>query len=128
MPDFTLVRVCVCGCMTRHFIEVIFLPRRPARCRYFVLQADELSSSDDEQLSDSTATRGKQASEDFNVLDSFDLPTEARQDKVGYYQTESIFDFALLLLAVPECALVEPGRIIGFLTRPSLCRPGNITR
>lgn len=50
-------------------------------------QADELSSSDDEQLSESTATGGKQASEGFNVLDSFDLPKEARKDKVWQHQT-----------------------------------------
>lgn len=61
-----------------------------------------MSSSDDDQLSDSaggfdlslsarkpafTPTRGEQArasEEDFNVLDSFDLPDEALQDKVCY--------------------------------------------
>lgn len=66
------------------------------------LQADDMSSSDDDQLSDSaggfdlslsarkpasTPTRGEQgraSEEDFNVLDSFDLPEEALQDKVGF--------------------------------------------
>lgn len=71
------------------------------------LQADEMSSSDDDELSAggfgvslpagkpaSTPTRGEQArasEEDFNVLDSFDLPEEALQDKVGYQFDGSFF-------------------------------------
>lgn len=84
--------------------ELLGALRRASRCRCLWLQADGISSSDDEPASGfdlplsarkpvSTPTRVEQArasAEDFNVLGSFGLPEGALQDKVGYnYQLSS---------------------------------------
>lgn len=133
--------------------------RWPWRFRCFLvascLQADEETSSDDDHLSEaagsfdlslsarkpvSTPTRGEQArvsEDDFNVLDSFDLPEEALQDKVRIKLVVSyILRSSRLCVSLPSIQTHLFGVLVFLfyiqhkskLCVASVCRPGTLTR
>ena len=117
---------------TYHTFECVGLPATDILSS----QADDFSSSDDERRSKSPATRGKQASEEFNVLDSFDLPQEARQDKVGQHQapffaparSERVLSYiraCARYASFPTVSMHRPGTSPGY--RKLLVRAGECT-